>query len=148
MATERETVRQLCKSMITRLEHQKSIAFPPRLRSIVQEEVFGLVGPYILTEQDLRERSLAKVGARAELLQDSQFAQSDQFKAAKSIVRGTFGDDELNGFYFQKPLKTVATTISEYLMRSSHIDEVYETDEDMEKLIVDMIKKFDPAEQH
>jgi len=148
MATQKETVRLLCKSIVTRLENQKAITFPARLRQIVQDEVFSLVGPYILTEEDLRERTLAKMGAKTEALQDSGFAESDQYRAAKNIVRGTFGDDELNGFFFQKPLKTVANTIAQYLMRSSHIDDVYETDEDLEKQIVEVVRKFDPANLH
>jgi hypothetical protein len=148
MSTQRETVRLLVKSILTRLENQKSISFPPRLRQVVQDEVFGLIGPYILTDEDLRTRTLAKIGAKADVLENSQFTDSDQYKAAKSIIRGTFGDDELNGFYFQKPLKTVAHTIAEYLMRSSHIDDVYETDEDLEKQIVETVQKFNPADLH
>lgn len=148
MATQRETVRLLCKSIINRLENKKSISFPPRLRQIVQDEIFNLVGPYVLTEEDLREKTLAKVGAKAEVLKDSAFTESDQYRTAKAMVRSTFGDDELNGFYFQKPLKTVALTIVEYFMRSSHIDDVYETDEDLEKQIVEIVQKFNPDELH
>jgi len=148
MATQKETVRLLCKSIISRLETQKSISFPPRLRQIVQDEVFGLVGPYIMTDEDIREKALAKIGSSAEALHDSKFTESEQFKSAKAVVRKGFGDDELNGFYFQRPLKAVATTITEYLMRSSHIDDVYETDEDLERQIVDVVKKFDPANLH
>jgi hypothetical protein len=133
---------------MTRLENQKSIAFPPRLRQIVQDEVFNLVGPYILTDEDLRDRTISRMGAKAEILQDSKFSESEQYKAAKAVVKSTFGDDELNGFYFQKPLKSVAGVIVEYLMRSSHIDDVYETDEDLEKQIVDVVKKFDPAKPY
>jgi hypothetical protein len=148
MATTRDTVRLLCKSIVTRLENRKSISFPARLRQIVQDEISGLVGPWILTEEDLRDRTLAKIGARAEVLQDSKFTDSDQYKAAKAVVRSSFGDDELNGFFFQKPLKHVARTIAEYFMRSSHIDDVYETDEDLERQIVEVVQKFDPAELH
>jgi hypothetical protein len=148
MATQRETVRLLCKSIITRLENDKAITFPPRLRQIVQDELFGLIGPYILTEQDLRERALAKMGGKAEALSDTKFTESEQFKTAKTLVRQTFGDDELNGMFFQKPLKTVAETVSAYLMRSSHIDDVYETDEELERHIVDVVKRFNPAELH
>lgn len=148
MTTQKDTVRLLCKSIINRLENKKSIAFPPRLRQIVQDEIFSLVGPYILTDEDLRERALAKVGAKAELLSDSQFTESDQFRTAKTLVRSTFGDDELNGFYFQKPLKQIAETIGKYFMRSSHIDDVYETDEDLERQIVEVIQKFNPADLH
>jgi hypothetical protein len=148
VSTKKETVRQLCKSIVTRLENNKSISFPVRLRQIVQDEIFGLVGPYILTDEDLRERTLARIGAKAELLADSKFTDSDQYKAAKAVIRSTFGDDELNGFYFQKPLKFVAQTIAQYFMRSSHIDDVYETDDDLEKQIVETVQKFDPAQLH
>jgi hypothetical protein len=146
--TNRDTVKLLCKSIVTRLENRKSIAFPSRLRQVVQEEVAHLVGPYILTEQDLRDRSLAKIGQKAETLQDSAFTDSDQYRAAKAVVRGTFGDDELNGFFFQRPVKEIAKTISSYFMRSSHIDDVYETDDDLEQEIVEIVKKFDEKEMH
>lgn len=148
MTTTRESVRLLCKSIVTRLENRKSISFPPRLRQIVADEVFDLVGPYIVSEQDIRERALAKVGARAELLQDTQFTDSEQYRTAKALVKSSLGDDELNGFYFQKPLKTVAGSIASYLMRSSHIDDVYESDEDLEKQIVETVQGFNLADVH
>ena len=147
-STKKETVRLLFKSLVTRLENNKSISFPARLRQIVQDEIHGLVGPYILTDEDIRERTLAKIGAKAELLADSKFTDGDQYKTAKSIVRASLGDDELNGFYFQKPLKHVAHTIAEYFMRSSHIDDVYETDEELEKQIVEVVQNFSAADQH
>lgn len=148
MATQKETLRLLCKSIITRLENHKSISLPSRLRQIVQDEVYGLIGPFVLTDEDLRERALAKVGAKADMLQDSAFTDSEQYRAAKAVVRNTFGSDELNGFYFQKPPKHVANTIVQYLMRSSHIDDVYETDEDLEHKIVEIVQKFNPSELH
>lgn len=148
MATQKESLRLLCKSIITRLENHKSITFPPRLRQVVQDEVFGLIGPFVLTDEDLRERTLAKVGAKAEMLQDSAFTESDQYRAAKAVVRNSFGNDELNGFYFQKSPKIVAQTIVQYLMRSSHIDDVFESDEDLEHQIVEVVKKFNPADAH
>ena len=146
--TRKDSVRLLVKSIVTRLENNKSISFPVRLRQIVQDEIYGLVGPYILTDEDLRERTLARIGAKAEMLADSKFTDSDQYKAAKAVVRGTFGDDELNGFYFQKPLKMVAETVAKYFMRSSHIDDVYESDEDLERQIVETVQKFDESALH
>jgi hypothetical protein len=146
--TKRETVHQLCRSIVTRLENRKSISFPVRLRQIVGDEVFHLVGPFIMTDEDLRDKTLAKIGAKADVLNDSQFTDSAQYKTAKSLVRTSFGDDTLNGFYFQKPLKLIAETIVQYMMRSSHIDDVYETDEDLEQQIVEVVQKFNPADLH
>jgi hypothetical protein len=146
--TQRDTVRLLCKSIVTRLENNKAITFPPRLRQIVQDELFGLVGPYIMTDQDIKEKALSRMGAKAESLSETGLAESDQFKAAKAVVRSGLGEDELNGFFFQKSLKEIAGQIAQYLMRSSHIDDVYETDEDLEKQIVEVVKKFNPADLH
>lgn len=148
MATNRETVRLLCKSIINRLENHKSISFPVRLRQVIQDEISGLIGPFILTEEDLRERTIARIGARADILQDSKFTESDQYKSAKAVIRSTFGDDEWKGLYFQKSMKVVAETIAQYFMRSSHIDDVYETDEDIERAVVDIIKRFDSNQLH
>jgi hypothetical protein len=33
-------------------------------------------------------------------------------------------------------------------MRSSHIDDVFESDEDLEKFIVDTVRHFNPANVH
>src|SRR4051812_30956964 len=98
MATQRETLRLLCKSIINRLENNKSISFPPRLRQIVQDEVYSLIGPLVLTDEDIRDRALSKMGAKAELLQETSFAEGDQYRAARSVVRNQIGSDELNGF--------------------------------------------------
>jgi hypothetical protein len=146
--TNRETVKHLFQSVLTRLENQKSITFPPRLRQVIVEEVSGLIGPAIMTEQDLREKTIAKVGARAEILNDSQFTDSDKYKTAKSIVRASFGDDEMEGLFFQKPIKHIARSLREYLMRSPHIEDVFETDEDLEQKIVEIVQHFKPGELH
>lgn len=147
-ATTRETVKLLSKSIINRLENNKAIEFAPRLRQVIQDEIYSLIGPFILTEQDLNEKTLEKIGAKIEEIEEMEAAQNTQFRTARSVVRKSFGDDELNGLYFQKSLKQIAGIISAYYMRSSHIDDVYETDEDLEQMIVDIIRNFNPANLH
>ncbi len=148
METQRETVRLLCKSIINRLENHKAIAFAPRLRQVIQDEIFTLVGPLILTDEDVKERAQSKINSQAEVLSETETSDAERYRAAKTVVRNSFGDDFLNGFYFQRPLKAVANTLTEYFMRSSHIDDVYETDDDLEKQIVEVVRKFNPSELH
>ena len=146
--TTRDSIRLLCKSVLNRLENQKAIVFPVRLRQVIQDEVSDLVGRDILTDQDLKERTLTQIGAKAELVDESQFADNVQFRTARSVIRKSFGDDELHGFYFQKPLKNIAEAIAAYLMRSSHIDDVFETDDDLIRMIVDSVKRFNASDMH
>lgn len=147
-ATQRETVQLLCKSVITRLENKKAISFPPRLRQVVQDEVFDLVGPYILTDQDVRDRAIRSLGEAGESLQESSATETEQFRTAKSVVRSQLGDHVLNGFYFQRPIKAIAEMISAYLMRSSNIEEVFDSDDEIEKFVVQTIQSFNPANAH
>jgi hypothetical protein len=147
-STQRETVRLLCKSILNRLENQKAISFAPRLRQVVQDELYGLIGPSVMTDQDIRDRVFARLGAKAEALAESELTETDQFRAAKQLVRSQLGDDVLNGLYFQKPIRELAVQIAQYLMRSSHIDDVFESDEEIEKKVVETVQRFDPKQVH
>jgi len=148
--TNKEHVRLMCTSILNKLENGKSVEFPARLRQVISDELYQLIGTSILTEEDLRERTLAMLGDRAQELASAgeEVTESAQYRTAKAVVRKNFGDDELNGFFFQKTLKALAQMVSEYLMRSSHIDDVFESDEDLEKITIDAIKKFKVENLH
>lgn len=148
MYTTQETVHLLCKSILTRLENRKAISFSVEKRQTIQNELYALIGPFIYTEEDLRNQTLDKLGANASILEDSNFSESDQYKSAKSVVRSSFGDDVLNGFYYQKPIRVLAQLIRNYLMESSLIEEVFESDADLDKMIVETIQKFNPELLH
>lgn len=148
MSTKRDSVRVLLKSVLTRLETQKAIIFPVRQRQVIQDELYVLVGAHIKTDEDLRLGAIEKIGANAALLEDSTFTDSDQFRSAKAVVRASFGDDVLNGFYFLKPLKVLSESIVQYMMRSSHIEDVFDSDEDLQKKIIEVIHKFNPDNAH
>jgi hypothetical protein len=144
MTTQKKTLQLLCGSIITRLENKKSITLSSRLRQVVRDEVFALISPIVLTDEDLRERALSQVETQAAALEDAELGEASPYRSAKSMVRGILGAEELNGFYFQRPPKLVAQAIVDYLMRSSHIDDVYETDEELEQQILQIVREFVP----
>lgn len=148
MKTQKEARRILCQKMMARLETQKSVQLPARLRQVVQEELGHLLAPSILTDQDLKEKVLTKLGVKAEVLDDLQFREGEAYRAAHAAVYHQLGQNPLNGFYFQKSPREVVQTVVQYLMRSPHIDDVYETDEELEKQLLDVIQKFDVSQAH
>lgn len=148
MMTNQETLRSLCKTVISRLENDKVIAFPARLRQVLAEELQTLIRPLVLTEEDLRTKALDRIGARSESLSETGIAETDQFRAARAVIKSQVGDNEVNGFYFQRPIIEVAQSICGFLMRSSLVDDVFETDEDIERKLVDLFKKFNPRDMH
>lgn len=147
-STTRDTLKLLCKSIVTKLENHKAITFAPRLRQIVADEVYHLIGPYVMTDQEIREKAMAKMGSSKDALDESSFTETEAFKAAKRMIHEQVGQHQLAGFYFQKPVREVVLMVVSYLMRSASIDEVYETDEDLEKMILEWVKQFKPENVH
>ena len=146
--TTQETVKLLCKSIITRLENLKIIEFDAGQRQVVLDELFSMIGPHVVSEEDLRIRTIEKMGGKAEELQYAGVTESSQFRTARGMLRKEIGENELNGLYFQQTLKELATQVARHLMASKQIDEVYESDQEIERRVVDIIHKFNPANLH
>ncbi|HTL12897.1 MAG TPA: hypothetical protein VL588_10440 [Bdellovibrionota bacterium] len=148
MSTNRETVKTLCKSIVSRLENQKYIKVIPEKRSQVIDELLRKVGPFVLTDQDLRERALEAIGEKADILDETAFSDNERFRAAKQVIRKSFGDDVLHGLYFQKSLKNLAAAVREAFMDLPSIDDVFGTDDELDRATVEVIQRFDPKNVH
>ena len=148
MLTSKDTVKVLSKSVLIRLENQKIIELDPSVRQTVVSEIYDVLKNLILTEQDIREQALEKIGESSNLLNDIDLNDNVKYKAARASVKNSFGDDVLNGMYFQKNLRDISKILISYFMKSDYIDEVFETDEEIEKKIISIIKHFDPSKVH
>jgi len=146
--TNEDTVRALCKNILSRLENSQAICFVKEGWKVAPGEVFNLVGPKVLTEEDLKNKTLEQLGFAKEQIEEVSVTEGEQFKAAKRMVRRSFGEDELNGLYYQMPMKTIADQICQYLMSSQQIDDVFESDDTLSKMIVDVMRKFNPRNLH
>jgi len=148
MFTKREHVKILSKNVISRLEQDQSIELNTRMRTNVYQDLFSKIETYILTDEDVRKRVIDKLGQKVEELQESEFTESDQYKAAKSMVMHQVGEHSVHGLYYQIPVKTLAQMIVQFVMNHSYVEEVFLSDEDLEKVIVEFIKKFQPDQLH
>ena len=148
MFTKKEHVKILAKNVISRLEQDEAIALNPRTRQHVYQDLFLKLEPVILTDDEIREKVLAQLGQKAEALTDSGATESDQFKAAKAAMMNKFGENAVMGLYYQHPIKTVAQNISQFLMNHHQVEDVFPSDEELEKTIVDFLKRFNPSELH
>ncbi len=146
--TSRNSVQHLCKSILNRLDNSKVIRFPSEKRAELQEEMVGLISPYIFTDEDLRSKTLEMLGASSDMLMDAGFTESSNYRTARSMVRKSFGDDELNGFYFQKSLREIAKMMAEFFMSSPLVDDVFESDNEVILRVVEVVKRFNPEQSH
>lgn len=148
MFTKKENVKVLAKNVVSRLEQDQSILLNPRTRQNVYQDLYLKISPFVLTDEEIRERALKEIGLKAEELSDTAYTESDQYRAAKNILMNKLGENAVAGLYYQQPVKTIAQMIGHFLMTHLHVEDVFPTDEEMEKIIVDFLKKFNPAQLH
>jgi hypothetical protein len=148
MFTKKEHVKVLAKNVVSRLEQDQSILLNPRTRQNVYQDLYLKLAQFVLTDEEIRERTLKEIGLKAEELSESAYTESDQYRAAKGIIMGKLGENAVMGLYYQQPVRNVAQLIGKFLMSHDHVEDVFPSDEELEKAIVDFLKKFNPDQLH
>lgn len=146
--TRKDTVRALCKMMMARLEQNKMVEFSPKLRQEIWDKLFDTIGPAILSDEDLREKAIQRIHGKVDALSETAATESDQFKTALKMVKEDLGENELHGLYYQKPIRSIAEDVTSFLMEAPQIDDVFETDEVIQKALVETIQRFNPKDLH
>ena len=146
--TKREHIKVLAKNLLLRLEQDGAIAVNPPKRQNCYDALFSKIAGMILTEEDVRERVHAQLGAKSGELEGNASTETDQFRAAKAVLIARIGDHEVHKLYYQRPLKDVGIVVRDFLMSTPEVEEVFSSDEDLEKSTVEFLKKFDPAQLH
>ena len=148
MFTKKDHIKVLAKNVVSRLEQDEAIALNPRTRQMVYQDLFTKISPYILSDEEVREKIITQMGQKADELSDTGVTESDQFKAAKAVLMNKLGDNAVHGLYYQIPVKNVAILVVQFLMSHNQVEEVYLSDDELEKTIVDFFKKFDSSQLH
>lgn len=148
MFTKKEHVKVLAKNVVSRLEQDQSILLNPRTRQNVYQDLFLKLEPVVLTDEEIRDRTLKEIGLKAEELGENAYTESDQYRAAKSVLMNRLGENAVMGLYYQQPVKYVAQMIGHFLMGHAQVEDVFSSDEELEKAIVDFLKKFNPSQLH
>lgn len=148
MFTKREHVKILSKNVISRLEQDEAIVLNIRMRQNVYQDLYQKIATYIYTDEDIKEKIAEKLGQKVEALSDSESTESDQYKAAKSVLMNQLGENTVAGLYYQQPLKNIAQAIGQFVMGHTYVEDVFLSDEDLEKTVVDFLKKFKPEQLH
>ena len=148
MFTKRAHVKILAKNVMSRLEQDEAIVLKPQMRQNVYQDLYSKIAPVILTDEDVREKVIAQLGVTSEALDESSTTESDQYKTAKKMILQKIGENAVEGLYYQKPIRDLAKSIGEFVMNHESVEEVFLPDEDLEKSVVDFIKRFKPDQLH
>jgi hypothetical protein len=148
MYTKREHVKALAKNVVSRLEQDEAIVLNPRTRQMVYQDLYLKLDAMILTDEQIREKVISQLGLKSEELGETGYTENDQYKAAKSVLMNKLGENAVLGLYYQRPVKMVAHEIGLFLMNHNQVEDVFPSDEELEKSIVEFLKRFNPSQLH
>lgn len=144
-STNQTSLKTLAKSILNRLENNKYIVFNPKDRGVLQEDLFKRLSKFILTEEDLNNQVRSQVAGAAEAISEQNILESDAFKSQKRALKSRMGENELHGFYFQDTLRGVCGRVCKFLFDSPHVEDVFESDDSIQKLVMETIQAFDES---
>ncbi len=147
-STTHTSLRVLAKSILNKLENNKFIVFNPKERGELQEDLFRKLSKFILTEEDINNQVRSAVTANSDALSDQNIAEGDAFQSQKRALKSRMGDNQLHGFYFQDSLRGICIKVCKFLFESPFVEDVFESDEAIQKLVMDTIQAFDESKAH
>jgi hypothetical protein len=143
-----ETIKLLSQSVIRRLESQKMIAIIREQRNELCEELATFLSPHILTQEDMEKNVMDNIGEKNEMLDELRLSGGEAYRTLKQSWLTKYGENEVDGLYFQEPVKYTADRVIQFLMKSKFIDEVFAEDLLLERTIVGVIAGFRRAKLH
>jgi len=146
--TNHTSLKLLAKSILGRLENNKFIVFNAKERAELQEDLVRRMGRFIVTEEDINNQVRTQVAARGDALSEQNITETEAFQSQKRAIKQRMGDNQLHGFYFQETLRGVCASICKFLFESPLVEDVFESDEAIQKLIMDTIQSFKESAAH
>jgi hypothetical protein len=143
-----ETIKLLAQSVIRRLESQKMIAIIREQRAEMSEDMAGFLAPHILTQADMEKHVLGSIGEKNEMLDELRLSGGEAYRTLKQSWLSKHGENEVDGLYFQEPVKYTADRLIKYLFKSNFVDEVFADDQTLERTIVAVIAGFRRSKLH
>ena len=146
--TDLESVKLLCQSIIRRLESQRMIAVIKEQRQTLLDDLSDAVKPQILTQEDQETSVLGSIGSKSEELQDLHLSGGEAYRTVRQAWLTKHGEYEVDGLYFQRPIKYVGEWLIQYLFKHDSVDEVFAEDEKLLKTIINTIGNFRRSKLH
>lgn len=143
-----ETIKLLCQSVLRKLESQKMIAIDREKRNELTDEMAAHMSSVILTQEDMEKTVMSSIGEKNEELDELRLTGGEAYRSLRQTWLSRYGENEVDGLYFQEPVKYAAGRVIQYLLKAKHVDEVFGDDQSLERAIVSVIANFRRAKLH
>lgn len=143
-----ETIKLLAQSVVRRLESQKMIAIIREQRNELNEDLAKFLSSYVMTQEDMENHVMESIGEKNEMLDELRLSGGEAYRTLKQSWLSRYGENEVDGLYFQEPVKYTADRLIQYFLKSKYVDEVFADDATLEKMIVSTIAGFRRSKLH
>lgn len=145
MTTNHTSLKNLAKSILNKLENRKFIVFDPKKRGELQQELYERLGCLIITEEDINNEVRGQVASVSDAINDENITETDAYQSQKRAIKSRLSENEVQGFYLKEMLRDVCADCVKFLFDSSYVEDVFESDEVLQKLIMETIQAFDES---
>lgn len=143
-----ETIKLLSQSLIRKLESQKMIAIVRENRNDLVDELANFLVPFVYTQEDMENSVLESIGEKNEMLDELRLSGGEAYRTLKQTWLSKHGENEVDGLYFQEPVKYTAMRVIQYLFKAKFVEEVFADDKTLEKTLVGTIAGFRRSKLH
>lgn len=131
--------------MISRLEKHKCIEFNPRDREALRKDFVEEMKGVMMTEQDLNEIARDSITGKAEDIADHNITETEAFKMRKKDLKDDLGENLVAGFYLTSSLREVCRKVPAFFLRNKYVEDVFESDETIQKMFQELLTNFDES---
>lgn len=143
--TTSHSLKLLSKSILNRLENQKFIEFAPANRSKIQDALVHRLSPLVLSDEAISQQVRTQIQDRVGSLEDQNISETSAFQSQRKTLVQQYSDNKCAGFYLMKPLRDICSNVREFLFDNSLIEDVFESDEIIQKAVLDVFQNFDES---
>ncbi len=143
-----DSIKLLCQSVVRRLESQKMIAVDRMKRNELVDDMAAKMSALIFTQEDMEKNVLDSIGEKNERLDELRLSGGEAYRTLRQSWLSRYGENEVDGLYFQQPIKYIADHMIAYLMKTNFVEEVFEEDAVLERTIVSTIGSFRRSKLH
>lgn len=145
MRTSFETLETLASYTINGLKEGGVIEFDVANREKLIESMATEFGVSLATDEDIRDQAIEEVEDKMgvdNLPED--VTESEMFNHARKEIIKSFSGENIGGLYLVESLHEIANRMTNFLLNSDLIDDVFGSDEEIHAFLVTNVRGFNP----
>ncbi len=145
MKTDFETLRNLASYTINCLKEEEIIEFHVTNREPLIDAMATEYGVCFATDEDIRDQAIEEVEDKmGEDNLPEDITESEMFNHARKEIIKSFNGENIGGLYLVESLHQIAQRMTQFLLDTELIEDVFGTDEEIVAFMVRRIRQFSP----